>query len=58
MHGFVSWQVCENDHGGFKKLMWHGMMKEFSCKATSTLSKCASERKWISRTDIVEKKQE
>ena len=41
MHGFACWQVCENDHGGFKKLMWHGMMKEFSCKATSTLSKCA-----------------
>ena len=40
MCGPLCWQGCENDHGGFKKLMWYGIMKEFHCKVTSTWFKC------------------
>ena len=35
MCGPLWWQGCESDHGGFKKLMRYGIMKEFTCKATS-----------------------
>ena len=42
IYGPVCWQGCENDHGGFKKLMWHGMMKEFNYRVTSTWLRSAS----------------
>ena len=35
---------CERDHGGFKKVMWCGIRKEFNCKVTSTWSTCGRER--------------
>ena len=35
---------CENDHGGFKKLMWYVIVEEINCKASSTWSKCGRER--------------
>ena len=44
MYGPLYWQGCDNDHGGFKKLMWYGIMKEFNCKASSTWSKGVRER--------------
>ena len=40
MYGPSCWQGHDHDPGSFKKLMWHGNMKEFNCKATSTRSKC------------------
>ena len=40
MYGLLCWQGCGNDQGEFKKLMWHGIMKEFNCKVTSTWSSC------------------
>ena len=40
MYGPFCWQGYDNDPGGFKKLMWYGIMKHFNCKATSTWSKC------------------
>ena len=46
-HRGAQWDVwllvlarVRKDHGGFKKLMWYGIMKEFNCTATSTRSKC------------------
>ena len=44
MYGPLFWQGCENDQGGFKKLMWHAMMKVFNCKVRSTWSSC--DREW------------
>ena len=44
MYGPLCWQECENDHGGFKKLMWYGIMKEFNCKVTSRWSNCGHEK--------------
>ena len=44
VYGQLCWQGCENDQGGFEKLMWHENMKEFNCKATSTWSNCDDER--------------
>ena len=44
MYGSLCWQGCENDHGGFKKLMWYAIMKEFNCKVTSTWSECKREK--------------
>ena len=38
------WRGCDKNQGGFKKLMWYEMMKEFNCKVTSTWSSCDSER--------------
>ena len=38
------WPGCENDQGGFMKLMWYQIVKEFKCKATSTWSSCDDER--------------
>ena len=35
----------ENDHGGFKKLMRSGIMKEFNSKGPSTWSNCGREEK-------------
>ena len=40
MYGRSCWQGYDHDPGGFKKLTWYGIMKEFNCKATSTWSKC------------------
>ena len=40
-------KVCENDHGGFKKLMWYGIMKEFNCKVTSTWSNGGREKEMV-----------
>ena len=36
MYGPLCWQGYERDHGGFKKMRWCGIMREFDCKATST----------------------
>ena len=44
MHETLCWQGYETDHGGFKKLMWYGIIKEFNCKATSTWSKCGRDK--------------
>ena len=44
MYGLLCWQGGENDHGGFKKLIWYGIMKEFNCKVTSTWSNCGREK--------------
>ena len=40
MYGPSCWQEYDYDPGGFKKLMWYGIMKEFNCKATHAWSKC------------------
>ena len=45
MYGPFSWQRCEDDHGGFKKLTWYGIVKEFNCEVTSTRSSCVRERR-------------
>ena len=44
MYGPLCWQRYDKDPGGFKKLMWYGMMKEFNCKASSTWSVCGRAR--------------
>ena len=44
MYGPLCWQRCDNDQGGFKKLMWYEIMKEINCKVTSTWSSCDRER--------------
>ena len=38
------WKGWENVQGGFKKLMWYGIMKEFNCKVTSTWSSDGREK--------------
>ena len=38
MYGSMCWQGYDKDPGGFKKLMWYEIMKEFNCKASSTWS--------------------
>ena len=40
MYGPLCWQGCGDDQGRFKMLRWYGIMKEFSCKVTSTWSSC------------------
>ena len=40
MYGPLCRHGCDNDQGGFDKLMWYEIMKEFNCKATSTWSCC------------------
>ena len=30
MYGLLCWQGYDKDPGGFKKLMWYGIMKEFN----------------------------
>ena len=40
MYGPLCLQGCDNDQGGFKKLMWFEMMKEFNCKVAPTWSGC------------------
>ena len=44
MYGLLCWQGYDMDPGGFKKLMWFEMMKEFNCKASSTWSVYGRER--------------
>ena len=44
MYDPLCWQEYENDHGGFKKLILYGIMKEFNCKASSSWSKCGRDR--------------
>ena len=44
MYGPLCWQGCGNDQGGFRKLMWYGIMKELNCKVTSSLSSCGRDR--------------
>ena len=44
LYGPLCWQGCENDHGGFKRLMWCGIMKEFNCKAASSGRESAREK--------------
>ena len=45
MCGVLCWQRCGTDHGGSGKLMWHGIMEEFKCKATSAWSRQFGEQK-------------
>ena len=40
MYGPSCWQGLDKDPGGFKKIMWYGIMKEFNCKVSSTWSVC------------------
>ena len=44
IYGPLCWQGYDKDPGGFKKLMWYGIMKEFNCKAASACSKCGRAR--------------
>ena len=44
IHGPLCWQVYDKDPGGFKKLMWDEIMKEFNCEASSTWSVCGRKR--------------
>ena len=44
MYGPLCWQGCDREHGGLKKLMWYGIMKEFNCKVTSKWSNCGREK--------------
>ena len=44
MYGPLCWQRYDQDSGGFKKLMWYGILKEFHYLATSTLSWCGKTR--------------
>ena len=43
--GTLCCQQGENDHGGFRKLMRYGIVKEFNCKVTSTWSNCGREKR-------------
>ena len=43
-YGPLRWQGCDDDQGGFKKLMWYEITKEFNSKATSTWSDCDDDR--------------
>ena len=40
MYGSQCWQGYGADPGGFKKMMWYSIMKEFDCWAISTWSSC------------------
>ena len=40
----LCWQGCDTDQGGFKKLMWYEIMKEFNCRVTSSWSSCDREK--------------
>ena len=43
LYGPLCWQGYDKDPGGFKKLMWYEIVKEFNCKAFSTWSVCGRE---------------
>ena len=49
MYGPQRWQGYGTDPGGFKKMMWYNIMKEYHCKAMSTWLSC-DERKEMSFT--------
>ena len=49
MFGPHCWHGYGIDTGGFKKMMWYNIMKEFHCKATSTWLSC-DERKEMAFT--------
>ena len=34
----LCWQRCDHDPGGYKKIMWDSIMKEFDCKESPTWS--------------------
>ena len=40
MYGSLCWQSYDTDPGGYKKMSWYEIMKEFSCRASSTWSSC------------------
>ena len=44
MYGPLCWQGHDKDPGGFLKIMWYGIMKEFYCKVSSTRSVCGKVR--------------
>ena len=43
-NGLLCWQEYDKDPGGFKKLMWYEIMREFNCKASSSWSVCGRAR--------------
>ena len=56
MYGPLCWQGYVKDLGGFKKLMWYGMMKELDCLHVPSVEGL---KKRLSRTNILgQKKQE
>ena len=59
MYGPLCWQGCEREHGGLKKLMRYGIMKEFNCKVTSKWSNCGREKEMaFTHQQFVEKGKE
>ena len=44
IYGPLCWQGCDRDLGGFKKILWDEILKEFNCKASSTRSVYGRER--------------
>ena len=36
IYGPLCWQRYDRDPGGYKKIMWYSIMKEFDCKVSST----------------------
>ena len=40
LYGPLCWQLYHKDPGGFKKIMWYGIMKEFGCQLSFTWSVC------------------
>ena len=52
MYRPLCWYGYNHDPGGFKELMWYGIMKEFNCKATSTWSKCGRAKETAFQTKM------
>ena len=48
------WQGYGTDPGGFKRMMWYNIMKEYHCKAMSTRLSC-DERKEMAFTHSEER---
>ena len=44
LYGPLRWQGYDKDPGGFKKIMWYGIGKEFDCRVSSTRSVCGKVR--------------
>ena len=53
----LCWQECENDHSGFNKLMWYGIVKGFNCKVTPRGPSATRREKLLSHADNLEKKE-
>ena len=53
MYGPLCWQGYVKDLGGFKKLMWYGIMKEFDCLHGPSVEGL---KKRLSRTNIWDKR--